>query len=102
MGMSNIYFFEVQNVKSDPSTHVHLIKKVIYGLVQAARKWWKWCKEVMATCDYYPSKSNPCLFIKKAADGVPILIVIIYVDEGGIIGTPDAIKEAIAAQGKGF
>jgi hypothetical protein len=56
----------------------------------------------MATCDYYPSKSDPCLFIKKAADGEHISFFIIYVDDGGTIGTPDAIKEVISALGKVF
>jgi hypothetical protein len=56
----------------------------------------------MATCDYYPSKSDPFLFIKKAADGEPISFAIIYADDGGIIGTPDAIKELISALGKVF
>jgi hypothetical protein len=56
----------------------------------------------MATCDYYLSKSDPCPFIKKVADGEPISFVIIYVDDGGIIGTPDAIKEVISALGKVF
>jgi hypothetical protein len=54
----------------------------------------------LATCDYYPSKSDPCIFIKKAADGEPISFVIIYFDYGGIIGTEDTIKEVIAALGK--
>jgi hypothetical protein len=56
----------------------------------------------MATCDYYPSKSYPYLLIKKAADGEPISFVIKYVDNGGIIGTPDAIKELNSAVGKVF
>jgi hypothetical protein len=54
---------------------------------------------MMATCDYYPSKSDPCLFIKKAADGEPISFVIIYVDYGGMLGTLFAIKEVISALG---
>jgi hypothetical protein len=47
------YMLEVHKVKIYPSTHVLLLKKAIYGLVQAARQWWKKFKEVMATCDYY-------------------------------------------------
>jgi hypothetical protein len=89
---------EVHNVKIDATTHVLLLKKSIYGLVQAARQWWKMFKEVMSTCDYFPSKSFPCLFIKKAADQEPIASVIIY----GLIGTPDAIKEVISALGNVF
>jgi hypothetical protein len=56
----------------------------------------------MATGDQCPRKSDPCLFFKKAADGEPIYFDIIYVDGGGIIGTPDAIKEVINALGKVF
>jgi hypothetical protein len=96
------YMLEVHNVKIDPTTHVLLLKKDIYGLVQATRQWCTMFKKVMATCDYYPSKSDPFLFIKKAADGEPIYFVIINFDDGGIIGTPDVIKERIAAQGKLF
>jgi hypothetical protein len=83
-------------------SHVLLLKRAIYGLVQAVRQWWKKFKVVMATCDYYPSKSDPFLFIKKASDGEPISFDIIYVDHGGNIKTPYAIKEVIAALGTVF
>jgi Reverse transcriptase (RNA-dependent DNA polymerase) len=78
------------------------LNKAIYGLVQAARQWWKTFKKVMAECNYYPSKSYPCLFIKKAEKDEPLSFVRIYVDDGGFIGTPDAIKEVISAHGKSF
>jgi Reverse transcriptase (RNA-dependent DNA polymerase) len=96
------YMLELHNVKIDSSKHVLLLKKQIYGLVQAASQWWKHIKEVLATCDYCPRKSDPCIFIKKAGDRETLSFVIIYVDDGGIIGTPDAIKEVIAALGKLF
>jgi hypothetical protein len=51
--------------------------------------------EGMVTCDYYPTKSDSCLFIKSAEGGEPISFVIMYVDDGGIIGNPDAMKELI-------
>jgi Reverse transcriptase (RNA-dependent DNA polymerase) len=76
--------------------------KAIYGLVHAASQWWKKVKEVMATCDFCPSKSDPCHFIKKTADGEPIFFVCIYVDEGRITETQDAIKEVISALCKVF
>jgi Reverse transcriptase (RNA-dependent DNA polymerase) len=44
------YMLEVHNIKIDPSTRILLLKKAIYGLVQASRQWWKKFKEVMATC----------------------------------------------------
>jgi hypothetical protein len=51
----------------------------------------------MARCNYFASKADPCLFIKKANGDKPLSFVIIYVDDGSIIGTPEAIKEVIEA-----
>jgi hypothetical protein len=39
------YMLEVHNTTIDPSTHVLLLKKAIYGLVQAVRQWWTKLKE---------------------------------------------------------
>jgi Reverse transcriptase (RNA-dependent DNA polymerase) len=86
------YMLEVHNKRIDPSTHVLLLKKVIYGLVQAVRNWWKKFKEAMAGCNYFPSMADPCLFTKKAKGDKPLSFVILYVNDGGIIGTPEAIK----------
>jgi hypothetical protein len=90
------YMLEDHNVTIYPTTHVLLIINAIYGLVQAARQWWKKVIEVMAKCDYYPSKSDPCQFIKQAEHAEPISFFNINVDDSGTIGTPDAIKEVIA------
>jgi Reverse transcriptase (RNA-dependent DNA polymerase) len=57
------YMLEVNNKNIDPSTHVLLLKKAIYGLVQASRQWLKNFNEAMAGCNYFPSKADPCLFI---------------------------------------
>jgi hypothetical protein len=91
------YMKEVHNKFIDPTTHALLLKKGIYGIVQAARQWWKKFKEVMTGCNYYPSIADPCLFMKKVKDDDPMSFVIIYIDDGGIIGTLEAIKEVIIA-----
>jgi Reverse transcriptase (RNA-dependent DNA polymerase) len=96
------YMKEVHNRDIDPTTHVQQLKKAIYGLVQATRQWWKKFKEVMAGCNNYPSKADPCLFMKKVKDDKPMSFVIIYVDDGGTIGTPEAITEVIKALGNTF
>jgi Reverse transcriptase (RNA-dependent DNA polymerase) len=96
------YMLEVHNKKIDPSTHVLLLKKAIYGLVQGSRQWWKKFKEAMAGCNYFPSIADPCLFIKKANGDEPLSFVIIFVDDGGIIETPETIKEGIEALSKSF
>jgi hypothetical protein len=45
------YMKEVNNRIIDPTTHAILLKKAFYGLVQAARQWWKKFKEAMAECN---------------------------------------------------
>jgi hypothetical protein len=52
------YMKEVHNKNIDPTTHVLLLKMAINGLVRAARQWWKQFKEVMAGCNYYPTKAD--------------------------------------------
>jgi Reverse transcriptase (RNA-dependent DNA polymerase) len=86
----------------NPSTHVLLLNKAFFDLVQAARQWWKKFKESMAGCNYYPSEDKPCLFMKKLEGDEPISFIIIFVDDRGIIGTPEAIKDVIEALGKEF
>jgi hypothetical protein len=68
----------------------------------ASRQWWKKVKEAMDGCKFFPSKSDPCLFLKKANGDEPLSYVLIYVDEGGILGTPEAINEVIKALGIPF
>ena len=43
----------------DPKTHCLKLKKAIYGLVQAARQWWKKFKEVLLTLGYSASRADP-------------------------------------------
>jgi Reverse transcriptase (RNA-dependent DNA polymerase) len=66
------YMLEVHNKVIDPSTHKLLLKKSIYGLVQAARQWWKKFKEAMAGCNNFRSKADACIFIKKVNGYEPL------------------------------
>jgi Reverse transcriptase (RNA-dependent DNA polymerase)/gag-polypeptide of LTR copia-type len=75
------------------------LKKAIYGLVQAARQWWKKFKTVIQNMGYKQSKADPCLFIKE---GTTKSFIIIYVDDGGIFSTEENIKEVIKELGKTF
>jgi Reverse transcriptase (RNA-dependent DNA polymerase) len=81
-------------------THCLKLEKALYGLVQAARQWWKKFKEVMKEIGYAPSPVDPCLFT-KTVNG-KLSFVIIYVDDGGIFSTKDDIEEVIKALGKVF
>jgi hypothetical protein len=71
---------EVLNKIIDTRTHVLLLKKAI--------------------CGSYPSKADHCHFMKRAKADKPMSFVIINVDDGGIIGAPDAIKAVIEALGE--
>jgi hypothetical protein len=96
------YLKEKHNKDYDYHKYCVKLKKALYGLVQAARQWWKKFKEAMATCHYYPTSIDPCLFIKKDANQKPLAFVIIYVDDGGIIGSDESIKEILQALGNSF
>ena len=50
---------EKHNQVISADTHLIKLNKAIYGLVQAARQWWKKFKEAMELCDYYPCKEDP-------------------------------------------
>jgi hypothetical protein len=89
------YVKEQHNKGINTKTHCLKLTKTIYGLVQAARQWWKKCKEVLAKLDYIPSRADPCLFIKQENEKRSYLII--YVDGGGIFcETRKEIKEMIA------
>jgi hypothetical protein len=72
-----------------------LLEKAIYGLVQAARQWYKKFVRMLRTIGFTPSLADPCLLSKAEANGDRTLIVL-YVDDCICIGTPNAIERAIA------
>jgi hypothetical protein len=76
------------------------LKKAIYGLVQAARQWWKKFKEVIQRMGYKASLADPCLFIKNNNNKKSFIIL--YVDDGGIFGNKDDIKMVLSELGKTF
>jgi hypothetical protein len=86
---------------TNPKAFCLRLKKALYGLVQAARQWWKKFKKVMKSIGFLPSEIDPCLFIKDKGNGLKAF-VIIYVDDGGIFGTEEDIKETIEALTKSF
>jgi hypothetical protein len=81
------------------ATHCCELKKAIYGLVQAARQWWKKFKTVILQMGYKPSLADPCLFFKN---GKTKSFIIIYVDDGGIFSDEATIKEVLTELGKTF
>jgi hypothetical protein len=85
----------------NPATECLILKKAIYGLVQAARQWWKKFKGVLADMQYRPSPADPCLFIKTNAKQIKSYLIV-YVDDGGIFSSAGDIKKVIETLSKVF
>ena len=98
------YLMEKHKRSLDPKTHCLLLTKAIYGLVQAARQWWKKFSEVLHKLGYHASRADPCLFIKFKSEGrTPHKsYLIIYVDDGGIFSTKEEVREVIKELSKTF
>ena len=58
--------------------------------------------ETFKRIGFYPSEADPCLFVKKKNGDEPPAFIILYVDDGGIIGTPKVIREVMEAMSKIF
>lgn len=84
------------------SEYCVILKKALYGLVQAARQWWKKITETLQGLDFHPSPADPCLFVRKQVGKEPPAFVILYVDDGGIIGTQEVIVKVLKSLSKVF
>ena len=82
--------------------HCCKLNKAIYGLVQAARQWWKKFKQAMKKIGFEVSPVDPCLFIRKEKDSEIPSMLFIYIDDGGIVASKEVIEETIEALGKEF
>ena len=70
------------------------LNKSIYGLVQAARAWWKqFMKTLKEDLGFVEYENDSCLLKRKTEKGLTILIM--YVDDCFVIGDKDAVKEAL-------
>ena len=70
-----------------------ILQKAIYGLVQAARHFWKKIVDMIQEGGFKPSEADPCMLYKEDEKGV--CIIIIYIDYILIIGKEEAIDDAI-------
>ena len=69
------------------------LQKTIYGLVQAARQFWKEIVDEMQGGGFELSEPDPCMLYKEDEKGV--CIIIIYIDDMLIIGKEEAIDAVI-------
>ena len=90
--------YEAQDIGS--STCLKL-QKSIYGLVQAAREFWKkFMKTLRNLLKFKRRKSDPCLLYREDESGLVILCV--YVDDALVVGTKKSIKKALDQLEKQF
>jgi hypothetical protein len=67
------------------------LNKSIYGLKQSSRNWFIKFKTVILEFGFKQSEADPCMFYKRA--GNILLIIVIYVDDGLIVGPRDMVDE---------
>ena len=70
-----------------------ILQKAIYGLVQAARQFWKKIVDKMQEGGFQLSEADPSMLYREDERG--ICIIIIYIDDMLIIGKEEAIDAAI-------
>ena len=73
--------------------HVVSLRQCIYGLVQAARQYYKHIVAILKKIGFIGGDVDPCLFTKKSKLGM--CYVAIYVDDNLIVGHPKAVEDAI-------
>ena len=96
-GMSEVYAGQ-ENISSDD---VLELGKCIYGLVQAARQYFKKAVATLKKIGFEGGEVDPCLMVLKTRKG--ICYIALYVDDNLLVGTPEAIDEVIAAlKGEGL
>ena len=78
-----------------------LLKKSIYGLVQAARQWYKKFVQMLKRIGFESCLADPCLLCKKESNG-EMTILVVYVDDCICIGSKEAIKKTINQIAKHF
>jgi len=64
---------------------VLVLKMAMYGLVQAARQWFKCLSDILITLGFNPCESDPCLMYRIDEEGM--CIILMYVDDNLIVGS---------------
>ena len=79
---------EVMNPRVDKDDCL-ILQKSIYGLVQAAKQFWKKIVDEIQEGGFELSEADPCMLYKEYEKGV--CIIILYIDDMFIIGKEDAL-----------
>ena len=68
------------------------LQQSLYGLMQSGRMWYNRLSEYLLKEGYANNPICPCIFIKKSETGFAIIVV--YVDDLNLIGTPKELTRA--------
>jgi hypothetical protein len=88
----DIYMDCPPGMKNEPDKCLQL-GKTVYGLVQAARQWWKKLVTILRKIGFEGGYSDPCLMTRRYALG--IIFIALYVDDCLCVGHTTAIKDTI-------
>jgi hypothetical protein len=67
------------------------LKKSIYGLKQSSRNWFLKFRGTILEYGFEQSSADPCMFTKQEGDD--LLTILIYVDDGLIVGPRDKVDK---------
>ena len=89
-GMNNKKAYSHEDIEEDDCLK---LTKSIYGLVQAARQWWKKFTMEMKRFGFKTNAIDPCLLFRENHNG--ICIIALYVDDSIVAGHKSAIDQTI-------
>jgi hypothetical protein len=69
------------------------LNSCIYGLVQAARQYYKKFTKILKRIGFTGGEVEPCSFFRRDEDG--IVFIAVYVDYNLIVGSPKAVNKTI-------
>ena len=94
--------FKLPEAYNMNSLKIYSIKlnKSLYGLKQSGHMWYNWLSEFLLKERYKNDPIHPCVFIKRF--GSKFVIIVVYVDDLNIIGTPEKLLRVVGLLKKEF
>jgi Reverse transcriptase (RNA-dependent DNA polymerase) len=69
------------------------LKRSLYGLKQSGRMWYNRLSEYLIKEGHKSNIISPCIFIKRSI--LSFIIIVVYVDDLNIIGSPEEIEKTV-------
>lgn len=81
---------------TDGTDNVLALKKAIYGLKNAGRRWYQKLTDFLLTVDFTASEVDPCVFVLRKGDS--ILIIGIWVDDIIVLSNDPLLEQCVRVQ----